>query len=160
MTSAIHHGQFTLERTYNAAAERVYAAWSELGAKSHWFVGPEQWREVRRELDFRVGGHELLQGRYGESRTTLYTARFHALAAAQRIVFVYDMHVDQIHHSTSLATVELVPISNGTRLRFTEQVAFLDGTESAASRERGTADHLDRLTAYLARGTAHCLPPR
>ena len=86
---------------------------------------------------------------------TLYTARFHALTAAQRIVFVYDMHVNEIHHSTSLATVELVPTSSGTRLRFTEQVAFLDGTESAASRERGTADHLDRLTAYLARGPAH-----
>lgn len=155
MTSAIHHGQFTLERTYAATAERVYDAWSDLGAKSHWFIGPEQWRELRRELDFRVGGHEVLQGRHASNRITLYSARFHALTAARRIVFVYDMHLDEIHHSTSLATVELAPTSSGTRLRFTEQVAFLDGTEGVASREHGTAEHLDRLSAYLARGTAH-----
>jgi uncharacterized protein YndB with AHSA1/START domain len=155
MTSAIHHGQFTLERTYSAKPERVYAAWSEVGAKSHWFIGPEGWHEMRREMDFRVGGHELLQGRHATGGVTLYTSRFHALVPASRIVFVYDMHLDEVHHSTSLATVELVPVSNGTRLRFTEQVAFLDGTTDARGREHGTAVHLDRLTAWLASGSRH-----
>ena len=149
MTSAIHHGQFAIERTYSATPERVYAAWSELGAKARWFIGPEGWREVRREIDFRVGGQEILQGRFGEGRVTLYTARFHALSQPQRIVFDYDMHLDEVHHSLSLATVELFPTSNGTRLLFTEQVAFLDGTSSVSSREHGTAVHLDRLTTYL-----------
>ncbi len=151
MTAAIHHGQFTLERTYRATPERVYAAWSEVGAKAHWFIGPEGWRELRREMDFSVGGYELLEGCHGSSRVTRYTARFHALDTASRIVFVYDMHLDDVHHSTSLATVELAHTPNGTRLRFTEQVAFLDGTTSAASREHGTAAHLDRLETYLAR---------
>jgi uncharacterized protein YndB with AHSA1/START domain len=155
MSSTIHHGQFTLERVYQAAPERVYAAWGETGAKSHWFIGPDGWREIRREMDFRVGGHELLQGQHGKDRVTLYTARFHALIAASRIVFVYDMHLNEVHHSTSLATVELVPVSNGTRLRFTEQVAFLDGTTDASRREHGTAVHLDRLTTYLASGSRH-----
>ncbi len=154
MTSRIHHGQFAIERTYPATPGRVYAAWSELGAKARWFIGPEGWREVRREIDFRVGGQEVLQGRLSNGRVTLYTAHFHALAPAERIVFDYDMHLNETHHSTSLATVELFPTSNGTRLLFTEQVAFLDGTESPANREHGTAIHLDRLTTYLA------LPPR
>ncbi|HZO23602.1 MAG TPA: SRPBCC family protein [Steroidobacteraceae bacterium] len=153
MTVATHHGQFTLERTYRATPERVYAAWSEVGAKAHWFIGPEGWRELRREMDFRVGGHELLEGRYGSERVTRYTARFHALEAARRIVFVYDMHLSDVHHSTSLATVELAATANGTRLRFTEQVAFLDGTTSADSRAHGTGAHLDRLALYLARDT-------
>jgi uncharacterized protein YndB with AHSA1/START domain len=151
----IHHGQFTLERTYQASPERVYAAWGEIGARAQWFIGPESWRELRRELDFRAGGHELLQGRLGDGRVTLYTARFHALTPATRIVLVYDMHLNDVHHSTSLATVEFAPVPSGTRLRFTEQVAFLDGTTSASAREHGTAVHLDRLTTYLARGTAH-----
>ena len=154
MTGIIHHGQFTHERTYRANPEQVYAAWSEVGAKAHWFVGPEGWRELRREMDFRVGGHELLQGQGcgGPEYVTLYTARFHALATASRIVFVYDMHINDVHHSTSLATVEFTPASGGTRLRFTEQVAFLDGTTSASSREHGTGVHLDNLRVYLARG--------
>jgi uncharacterized protein YndB with AHSA1/START domain len=150
MTPSIHHGQFALERNYAATPERVYAAWSELGARARWFIGPEGWRETRREIDFRVGGQEVLQGRFRDDLLTLYTARFHLLSAAQRIVFDYDMHLNDVHHSTSLATVELFPTANGTRLLFTEQVAFFDGTESASKREHGTAVHLDRLTTYLA----------
>jgi uncharacterized protein YndB with AHSA1/START domain len=153
--TAIHHGQFTLERIYQASPDRVYAAWGEIGARAHWFIGPEGWRELRRELAFRAGGHELLQGRLSDGRVTLYTARFHALTPASRIVLVYDMHLNEVHHSTSLATVELAPVSNGTRLRFTEQVAFLDGTTSAGNREHGTALHLDRLKVYLAGVMAH-----
>ena len=151
MTSSIHHGQFAIERTYPATPERVYAAWSEIGARSRWFIGPEGWQQIRREMDFRVGGQEVLQGRLPSGRVTLYTAHFHALVPAQRIVFDYDMHLNDLHHSTSLATVELFPTSSGTRLLFTEQVAFLDGTESASSREHGTAIHLDRLTTYLSK---------
>jgi hypothetical protein len=52
----------------------------------------------------------------------------------------------------SLATVELSPGDRRTRLVFTEQVAFLDGTEGpagTASREHGTAAHLDRIGAVL-----------
>jgi uncharacterized protein YndB with AHSA1/START domain len=153
--TAIHHGQFTLERTYQASRQRVYAAWGEIGARAQWFIGPEGWRELQREMDFRVGGHELLKGRHGDGRVTLYAARFHSLMPASRIVLVYDMHLNDMHHSTSLATVEFAPASDGTRLRFTEQVAFLDGTTSASSREHGTAIHLDRLTAYLASRATH-----
>jgi hypothetical protein len=65
------------------------------------------------------------------------------------MVYVYDMHLaGGVHHSTSLATVELTPSGRGTRLVFTEQVAFLDGAEGpavTAAREHGTAAHLDRI---------------
>jgi uncharacterized protein YndB with AHSA1/START domain len=151
MSAIIHHGQFTLERTYQASPERVYHAWSDMGAKAHWFIGPEGWSQVRREMDFRVGGHELLEGRFGTGLTTLYRARFHALAPANRIVLVFDMHLSEVHHSTSLVTVELAPVSGGTLLRFTEHVAFLDGTTSASSRAHGTGVHLDRLTTWLSK---------
>jgi hypothetical protein len=51
-----------------------------------------------------------------------------------------------------LATVELTPSGRGTRLVFTEQVAFLDGAEGpavTAAREHGTAAHLDRIRGML-----------
>jgi uncharacterized protein YndB with AHSA1/START domain len=151
MSDIICHGQFTLERTYKASPERVYEAWSDVSAKAHWFIGPEGWHEVRREMDFRVGGYELLEGRFENGRTTLYQARFHALSAARRIVLVFDMHLSEVHHSTSLVTVEFSPAGRGTHLRFTEHVAFLDGTTSASNREHGTAVHLDRLTTCLSK---------
>jgi uncharacterized protein YndB with AHSA1/START domain len=158
MTAAIVHGQFTIERNYSATPERVYAAWGDLGAKAQWFIGPPDiWRQTRRELDFRVGGIEVLAGKFGDSgRTSQYNARFHCLISAERIVYDYDMYVNEVFHSVSLSTVELIPTSNGgTRLRYTEHVAFLDDTKDVAGRDRGNAIHLDRLGEYLSRGAGH-----
>ena len=152
-TSPVAHGTFTLERTYPASVAQVYAAWADPELKARWFIGPEGWSAVRRELDLRVGGRELLQGRFASSgRETLFTARYHDVVADERLVYVYDMHLNGALHSTSLATVELRPQGAVTLLRFTEQVAFLDGTQGTDgtdSRERGTAAHLDRIGALL-----------
>jgi uncharacterized protein YndB with AHSA1/START domain len=146
------HGTFTIERTYDASPQAVFAAWSDAQTKARWFVGPESWTAIKRELDFRIGGHELLHGRFPSGLDTLYTARFHDIVPDARIVCVYDMHLGQKHHSVSIATVEFEPVDARTRLVFTEQVAFLDGTKGAegtASREHGTAAHLDRLRSNI-----------
>jgi uncharacterized protein YndB with AHSA1/START domain len=76
-------------------------------------------------------------------------AHYYEVIADERIVLVYDMHLDGKFHSVSLATVELFRQGGGTNLVLTEQVAFLDGTENTDPRKRGTAQHLDRLAALL-----------
>lgn len=145
----IVHDRFVIERTYRASPERVFEAWSDPAVKARWFVGPEEWKELRRTLDFRVGGEELLHGRL-PTRDTLFKARYHLIEPNRRIVYVYDMWVgNDVHHSLSLATVELCPAGASTTLVFTEQVAFFDGTASAESRMHGTAIHLDRIPAHL-----------
>jgi uncharacterized protein YndB with AHSA1/START domain len=152
----IERGSFSIERTYDASPEDVFAAWSHVESKARWFVGPENWTLVQRELDFRIGGHELLHGRFASGRDTIYTARFHDIVPNARIVYVYDMHYqmqdDKTHHSVSIATVEFEPIKRQTRLVFAEQVAFLDGTngvEGTSSREHGTTAHLERLRSHI-----------
>jgi hypothetical protein len=47
--------------------------------------------------------------------------------------------------SASLATVEFVAEGEGTRLRFTEQIALLDGGDTTADREAGWRGLLDKL---------------
>jgi uncharacterized protein YndB with AHSA1/START domain len=146
------HGQFTLERTYAAPPARVFAAWADVALKARWFVGPERWELLDRRLDFRVGGQEILKGSFGGVTETLFAARYHLIEQDARLVYDYDMHISGRHHSVSLATVEFAPAGNGCALRFTEQVVFVDGTsgpEGTASRERGTAAHLDRITSAV-----------
>jgi hypothetical protein len=47
---------------------------------------------------------------------------------------------------TGHATLDLEPAGPGTRLRYTEQGAYLDGDpEAPANRRRGTSWHLDEL---------------
>jgi uncharacterized protein YndB with AHSA1/START domain len=144
----ITHGKFVIERTYEASPAEVFAAWADPAVKARWFIGPDGWSEIRRELEFRIGGEELLHGRFATGET-LFRARFHDIVSDERIVYVYDMYVGAKHHSVSLAAVEFRSARGGTKLVFTEQVAFLDGTTSADGRERGTADHLDRLARQL-----------
>jgi hypothetical protein len=62
------HGTFTLNRVWAATPGRVFKAWSDSRLKAQWFTGPpERWTLVRRSMDFRVGGSEVLEGRFNES---------------------------------------------------------------------------------------------
>ena len=49
------HATFVIERNYDAAPARVFAAWADVNAKAQWF-GPGGGRSI--ELDFRQGGRE------------------------------------------------------------------------------------------------------
>jgi len=52
----------------------------------------------------------------------------------------------------SLATLELEPAGDGTRLKFTEQAAFLEGSDGIERRREGWNVLLDRLTTALDAG--------
>jgi uncharacterized protein YndB with AHSA1/START domain len=147
---SVVHGAFHLERTYEATAEQVYKALSDETAKGRWFFGPEGWRLIERRMDFRVGGRERVKGGFEGGVTTTFDAIYHDIVARERIVYAYEMHLDERKISVSLATLQIKPVGQGrTKLLVDEQGAFLDGYDDAGSRERGTGDLLDKLGASL-----------
>ena len=150
MSQAVH-GVFTLERTYDASPARVFAAWSSAEARAQWFVGPEGWRAEIREGEFRPGGHERTRGVFPDGRVSDFRATYHDILPERRIVFVYDMYVNDTKISVSLATVTLDAAGGGTKLTVTEQGVFLDGYDDGGGREHGTAALLENLEAALAR---------
>jgi uncharacterized protein YndB with AHSA1/START domain len=146
------HTTFAIDRHYPASPTRVFAAWARPEAKARWFVGPHGWKTLERALDFRVGGRELAKGAFPDGKVSLFEALYHDIVPEARIVYSYSMHVDGKLISVSLATVELEPAGDGTRLLFTEQAAFLNGFEDGGGRERGTRGLLDQLEASLQAG--------
>jgi uncharacterized protein YndB with AHSA1/START domain len=147
---SVVHGAFHLERTYEATAEQVYKALSDEKAKSRWFHGPEGWRPIERFMDFRIGGREHAKGRFEGGVTTAFDAIYHDIVPSERIVYTYEMHLNERKISVSLATLQIKSAGEGrTKLLVDEQGAFLDGYDDAGSRERGTGDLLDKLGASL-----------
>ena len=144
------HGTFTIERRYDAAPARAFAAWATIEAKARWFIGPPgAWTLLRRELEFRVGGEEILSGVLKSGVVTTFIGHYRDIVSCERLIYSYDVFHDQRLLSVSLATVEFKPAAAGTRLVFTEQAAFLDGFQDGGGRENGTGAHLDRLGTYL-----------
>jgi uncharacterized protein YndB with AHSA1/START domain len=148
---SVVHAVFTIERTYDAPAERVFRAFSDAKAKAKWFGGSDgEWREIERAMDFRVGGLEREKGQWKGGIVSTFDAVYHDIVPNERIVYSYVMHLDEKKISASLATLQIKPAGAGrTTLIVTEQGAFLDGYDDAGSREQGTGFLLDKLGMSL-----------
>jgi uncharacterized protein YndB with AHSA1/START domain len=149
------HSTFVIERTYDAAPQRVFAAFADPAAKRRWFGGPDGDAPNDHELDFRVGGREVNRGGPPGGPVFTFEARYYDIVPDRRIVTAYDMLMGDQRISVSLATVEFAPAGTGTKLTYTEQGAFLDGLDTPAIREEGTRELFDQLDAYLRRETAN-----
>lgn len=144
------HGTFTIRRFWKASPERVLKAWSDPELKSQWFTGPQdRWTLIRRSMDFRAGGAEVLEGRFTDSgKTTLYEARYHLIEPG-RLVYAYDLHHSGSFHSITLASLTLSPENTGTAVSYTEQIVFLDGQDGTESRRNGTDLQFDMIENAL-----------
>jgi uncharacterized protein YndB with AHSA1/START domain len=147
---SVVHATFHLERTYDAPVARVWRALTDEAAKQKWFAGtPGRWELLERQMDVRVGGHERVKGRWEGGVTSTFDAVYHDVIPLERLVYTYEMHLDEKKISVSLATMQLTDLGGKTTLKVTEQGAFLDGYDDAGSREHGTGYLLDALGASL-----------
>lgn len=147
--SSVVHDTFTIERTYAASPERVFAAWATIEAKSHWFGNEEGIEPVgEHTLDFRPGGGERFSAK-AEGMMFDFDARYYDIVENERIVWAYDMLMDGRRISVSIASAEFFGAPGGTRLVLTEHGAYLDGLDTNDQRREGTEQFLANLGRYL-----------
>ncbi len=152
---SVTHGTFSIEHSYDVPPKRAFAAWATPEAKMSWFGGPAGWERTAYELDFRVGGREISRGGPKGGTVHAYDALYYDIIENERIVYAYNMHLDDQQISVSLTTVEFIPAGTGTRLVLTEQDVFLDGYDNAGQREQGTKGLLANLDAALKKQMAN-----
>ena len=86
-------------------------------------------------MNFRIGGKDALIGEWPNGMKSEFRAQYFDIKPNERIVYVYEMLLDGVKISTSLATIDFEPKGKGTRMVLTEQHAFVDGYEDNGSRE-------------------------
>ncbi len=148
---SVTHATFTIERDYDATPERVFKAFEDPAAKRRWFVEGEGWTIEEYTADFRVGGFERSRFRFKDGPVMTNDTVYQEIAPNERIIIAYSMTIGGAPISASLATIELKKTAGGTRLRFTEQGAYLDGHDDIAGREEGTRELYEALDRELKR---------
>ncbi|MDQ0734711.1 SRPBCC domain-containing protein [Arthrobacter agilis] len=145
---------FTLTRNYPVPLERAWDAFATEDQKMHWFGGGDTVKTGEWVFDFRVGGRDVDQGAFHGGPVSRYEATYTDIVEYDRIVMTYDMWLDGVHMSTSVASYEFEPIEGGTRITHVEHGVFFDQFwADGPNREKGYRGLLEALGNYLVSGT-------
>ncbi|MFS8048895.1 SRPBCC family protein [Rhizobium sp. BR 314] len=143
------HTTITIERHFKAPLSRVFNAWAIPEHKQQWFACHGEWKQLDFQLDFRSGGSESNRTAATDGVVHAYEARYIDVIQNERFIYAFDMMLDEVRISVSLATVSFAPEPGGTKMTFVEQVVFLDGYSDNGSRLMGTEIGFDNLRLYV-----------
>ena len=105
---------FTIERIFAASPAAVFHALSDTAAKARWFDGGDGY--VRRSSATWMcapAGASAQGGAGGSGMVTTFDARLFRRRADERLVYAYEMHLDERKISVSLATLAAGSGGNG-----------------------------------------------
>ncbi|MBT0769402.1 SRPBCC domain-containing protein [Kineosporia sp. J2-2] len=140
-----------MSREFAVAPSLVFRVFEDDELRLRWFRMPG--RGAGYHLDFRVGGAERAGAVFPTpdgDEIIENRSRWLHIDPGRRLVQVYETFVNQLPMWTALVTIELWPDGDGTRLDWTEQVAFLNSAGD------GEADlpHLRGATVLRLNGVA------
>jgi uncharacterized protein YndB with AHSA1/START domain len=147
--SSTEHSTFVIERRFTVAPANVFNSWASAELKKRWFSCDDAMVSTEFSLDFRPGGREINRVSIPGGEVHMFQGVYLDIVTDRRIIYAYDMHLGEKRISASLATVVFEAEGRGTKMTFTEQIAFLDGYNERAERIRGTEIGLDKLVLDL-----------
>jgi uncharacterized protein YndB with AHSA1/START domain len=141
----ITHATIVMERTYKASPTRVFAAWEDKEARERWQAPDETIRIKYEESNFGRGGRDVVRCIEQGGGEFLATVHYLDIRGGKRIVFTEAVAQGPANLSAALISVELYPVSEGTRQLVTMQIASFDGSGMEKGYEHGWGMALDNL---------------
>ena len=149
----VEHTTFVVERELAGRPAHVFRFWSDPRLKDRWAGCHPDWAVLEDVFDFRSGGAEVKRWRMPSGDELAYRAAYFDVVPGERIIYAYEMIFGERRASASLVTIEFRAEGKVTKLKVTEQAAFLDG--GAQERIEGTEDGYDRLVAVIEQDIAN-----
>lgn len=128
-----------LARRFDAAPERVFAAWLDPGAVRQWLFATSSGHPV--EIDARVGGSCVIPNRWGGVEVVI---AYLEITPPRRLVF--DLTLPYFSPDSDRLTVEIAPAGAGCVLTLIHEGPPPDDQSPI---ERGWAGMFDDLAATL-----------
>jgi uncharacterized protein YndB with AHSA1/START domain len=120
------HETLNLERTYNAAPSRVFAAWSDAKARERWGRPNDEEFIVYDQADFRVGGEDVSRCGPKDDLRWLARVRYLEIIRDKRIAMAEHVSEAGRAKASALIIVEFEPVGKTTKLSLNIQIAAFD----------------------------------
>lgn len=137
----------TLAREFDAAPDRVFAAWTEPDALRRWFHPDPAVETYLAQVDLTVGGRYRIGMRNRQGDTFIVGGEYLEVEPPHRLVFTWawEAGADPAH---SQVTVTIEPLDGG-RSRVTLDHARLETEADRTGHGEGWNGTLAQLAAYL-----------
>lgn len=152
-STQVEHTSFVVERELQGSPRHAFRFWSDQTLKARWTGCHADWVTLEERFDFRVGGSEAKCWLTPQGDELTFNAVYLDIVEGERIIYAYEMTFGGERLSASLVTVELIADGPRTKVKVTEQAAFLSGEGASAQRVAGTEEGFDRLVEVISAET-------
>ena len=145
---SVGHATFVISRVLDAPLPKVFDAWIH---PERWDVAGDNSWDAYQQHEFRTGGRRLQTFGPRSGRMWREEGRYEDIVPDKRIVYSYAILRGEVRVTVSLQTLEFAAQGASTQMQLTEQMAILDRGDTAAGREGGVGQWLEKFAASLKR---------
>jgi uncharacterized protein YndB with AHSA1/START domain len=136
----------TITRHYPVAPEKVWRAWTDPQALSHWFGPGDTDSVTRAELDVRAGGRYRIAFHTQDGEEHEVSGEYREVVENRRLSFTWAWK--STPERVSLVTIEMLPSAQGCELNFLHE-RFFD-QQARDNHERGWTGTFAKLDRFIA----------
>ncbi len=114
--------ELRISRTYPAAPEKVWRAWTDPKALSRWFGPGDNNSVTRAEMDVRPGGRYDIAFRTQDGQEHNVAGTYQEVDEPKKLSFSWAWK--STPERVSRVTIELAPVAGGTELKFLHEQFF------------------------------------